>query len=646
MKINPQIVTDIIERSDIVDVIGDYVNLQRAGSNYKALCPFHDDNHPSMMVSPAKQIFKCFVCGAGGNSITFVRDFLGVSFTEATKIIADKAGITIDTHQSKQADEAESKTSTILKATEIAADYFHKALLSNEGKVAYNYFLARGIDKETIEKFKLGYSPNSWDALYKELKRLNFTDAQVIESKLITEKNDKKFDMFRNRAMFPIRDFLGRTIAFGGRKMDDDDADSPKYMNSPDSLIYNKSKVLYGFFESKREILTTKSSVLVEGYADLIALHIFGFTNVLAPCGTALTEEQALMLKRNAEKVFLVYDGDSAGIKATVRSLEITLAAGLDTKIVCLPEDTDPDDFVRSRGDKAFKKLLDNAENFIDYICRINKDMISEPAGKAEISRKLIELIVKIPDKFVHDEYIQISATKLRLSFRQIEQLYKEKIEIEKKQKERTYREDSPGRENPNKLQPRNIEYKKVMINESPHLIPKDAAQNMSSAELNLLNVILMSDNPLVIIEQKYDIHHSYFPSVYGQNVFSIIYEAADHTKYVLDAIASGEIDAYYKDLIAAIAIPMDEVKADWQKYENELDATNWDRVVRDSINYFIRKKMTVQMKDVSNQLKHTTDENKIRELMNRLPEFSKKLKKDDLYDYRDILLEEDESGI
>jgi DNA primase len=646
MKLNPQIITDIIERTDIVDVISDYVSVNRSGSNYKALCPFHDDNHPSMMISPAKQIYKCFVCGAGGNSVNFVKEFLGVSFSEAAKIIADKFGIAFEITTSKKAEDAESKASNILKATDFAAEFFHKALLSNEGKGAYNYFIARGIDKETIEKFKLGYSPNSWDALFKELKRLNFTDAQVIESKLITEKNDKKFDMFRNRAMFPIRDFLGRAIAFGGRKMDDDDADSPKYMNSPDSIIYNKSRVLYGFFESKREILTSKAAILVEGYADLIALHKFGFTNVIAPCGTALTDEQAGIIKRNAEKVFLVYDGDTAGIKATLRSLDITLAAGLDTKIVSLPEDTDPDDFVRSRGDKAFKKLLDNAENFIDYIVRINKDKISEPAGKAEIARKLIEMTLKIPDKFVHDEYIQISAAKLRLTYRQIEQLYKEITESEHNRRNKPNRDESPTRANAEKLQPRNIEYKKVMINESPHLIPKDAAENMSSAELNLLNVILMSDNALAMIEQKYDIHHSYFPSVYAQNVFSIIYEAADHTKHVLDAISSGDTDLYYKDLIMAIAIPMDEIKADWQKYENELDAINWDKVVRDSINFFIRKKMNEQMKDISAQLTQTTDENKIRELMNRLPEISQRLQKKDLYDYKDILLEEDESGL
>lgn len=644
MKNNKQIFTEISERTDIVEVISEYINVRKAGANYKAICPFHNDTNPSLMISPSKQIYKCFVCGAGGGSINFVKDFLGISSLEAAKTIAEKFGINVEFSNRDEA--KETKLTFYYKIYEIATEFYHKLLFTDVGRKAYNYLLNRGFDDETIKTFKLGYSPGNWNELYSELKRLNFTDTQILESKIALSKNDKINDFFYRRIMFPIRDYIGRTIAFGARKLDEEDKDAPKYVNSVDSPIYNKSRVLYGFFECKREILTNRTAILVEGYADLISLYKFGFLNAVAPCGTSLTQEQANIIKRSAEKIFLLYDGDSAGVKATLRSLEICVSAGLDSRIVSLPEGEDPDDFVRTRGSASLHQLIDKSENFIEFICRVNKDKLREPAGKAEVARKLIEIIITMPDKFLHDEFIQLGASYLRLSYRQIEQLYKEKDELEKKIKPKSEQNYIEQNTNIKKREIKNIEMKSVMINQYVHLIPKEAAENMLPAELNLLNVILVSDNPLLAIENQYDIHHSYFPSVYGQNAFSLIYETAFSHKNVVEALVSDDSADFYRDLILNIAIPSEEIKASWERFDNELDEINYDKVVRDSVNFLIRKKLNEELKKVSAKLKLTSDENTILSLMSKIPGIKNKLKKDDLFEYKDILLEEDESGL
>ena len=335
MGYNQNIIEEIKGKADIVEVIGSYMSLSKSGANYKGLCPFHDDRNPSMIVSPAKQIYKCFVCGAGGNVITFVKDYAKVNFNEAIEILAKRYNITIERNEYKQDDKKKNLRENIIKAYKSTADYYYQHLYSNAGANALSYLHNRGITDDIIKEFSIGYSPEGWDNTINTLIKQNYDIETLLESKLAIQKetNKRPFDMFRNRIMFPITDFMGRTIAFGGRKFTEED-NGPKYINSPDSMVYNKSTVLFGFSRAKREIAVKNYVIVVEGYADLIAMAQFDVNNTVAPCGTAFTQEQANMLKRNTQNVILMYDGDEAGINAAERGLEITLKAGLNTKIV------------------------------------------------------------------------------------------------------------------------------------------------------------------------------------------------------------------------------------------------------------------------------------------------------------------------
>jgi len=371
MNVNDEIINEIKQKADIVDVISEYISLRRSGSNFKALCPFHDDRNPSLMVSPSKQIYKCFVCGAGGNVITFVRDYAKVSFNDAIKIVADKYGIKINYYQSDDSKKKENRFDLIHKVLEYSEEYYHKLLFTPEGKIAYDYLKGRGFSDSIIEKFKLGYAPDSWDRGLNEFKRLNFNIEIIKAAKLaLTKENsDYTFDTFRGRLMFPIKDIMGRTIAYGARKLLDTDK-AGKYINSPDSEVYNKSKTLFGLSEAKREITLKKEVIIVEGYADLLTMVQYGFNNVVAPCGTAFTTEQAQILKRLCDNIIFMFDGDKAGQQAAWRATEAALPSlrdGRQVKIMLLPQGHDPDSLIRAEGLVNFEQRINTAQIFSDY---------------------------------------------------------------------------------------------------------------------------------------------------------------------------------------------------------------------------------------------------------------------------------------
>ncbi|EOR26169.1 DNA primase [Clostridium sartagoforme AAU1] len=367
MQISEEILEKVKEQNDIVDVISESVRLKRSGRNFSGLCPFHNEKTPSFSVSQDKQIYKCFGCGESGNVISFVMKNKNMPFVEAVKYLADRANITIESEQGRISPTAK-KREILYKVNVEAARFFYSNLKNT--REAKEYFLNRGIKEETIKKFGLGFAKDSWNNLILHLRKLGFRDDLLLEAGLVStsERTGNKYDRFRNRVIFPVFDYRGKVIGFGGRVLDDS---KPKYLNSPETLVFQKGTNLYGLNFAIKSKMQDRYFIMVEGYMDLITLHQYGITNVVASLGTALTTNQARLLKRYADKVIISYDADIAGQAATMRGLEILKDAGFDVRVLSIPQGKDPDEYVRSNGKEAFIKLINNAESLIDY--RIKK---------------------------------------------------------------------------------------------------------------------------------------------------------------------------------------------------------------------------------------------------------------------------------
>lgn len=366
--ISEDVIQKIKEENDIVDVISESVKLKRAGRNYSGLCPFHHEKTPSFSVSADKQIYKCFGCGEAGNVITFVMKTKNLTFPEALKLLADKANIDLELDNDKDNNNKNS-FEKLYKLNVLAARYFFKCL--QEDVNAKKYLLNRGITESTIRRFGLGYSLNSWDGIFKHLKNKGFTELDMLTDGLIIKSQKGScYDRFRNRIIFPVFDYRGKVIGFGGRVLDDS---KPKYLNSPETALFKKGVNLYGLnFAIKNN--NTRMLIIVEGYMDCISLHQQGITNAVASLGTALTISQAKLIKRYADKVIISYDADSAGQMATMRGLEILKQVGLEVRVLTVPQGKDPDEFIRNNGREAFSKLIDEALPLVDYKIKVIRE--------------------------------------------------------------------------------------------------------------------------------------------------------------------------------------------------------------------------------------------------------------------------------
>lgn len=363
MRISEEIIERIKQENDIVDIVSENVRLKRSGRNYMGLCPFHNDKSPSFSVSQDKQIYKCFSCGEAGNVITFIMKQKNMNFVEAVKHLAEKANIPLELGDGEPS-QVTKKKELLYKINVEAGRFFFKNLSQNNQ--AREYFLNRGIKESTIRKFGLGYAKDGWNNIIYHLKRMGFKEEHLLEAGLVlrSEKKGTLYDRFRNRVMFPVFDIKGRVIGFGGRVLDDS---KPKYLNSPETIVFQKGTNLYGLNFAIKEKMDDRYFIIVEGYMDCISLHQYGITNVVASLGTALTVNQARLLKRHADKVIISYDADVAGQTATLRGLEILRDAGLDVRVLRIPQGKDPDEFVRSNGKEAFLKLIDAAIPLINY---------------------------------------------------------------------------------------------------------------------------------------------------------------------------------------------------------------------------------------------------------------------------------------
>ncbi|WP_024615097.1 DNA primase [Clostridium sp. Ade.TY] len=393
MRITEETIERIKQENDIVDVISDVVKLKRSGRNYMGLCPFHNEKSPSFSVSQDKQIYKCFGCGEAGNVLTFVMKQKKLNFVEACKLLAERANIQLSLGNGEES-QVVKKKKLLYKVNVEAARYFFSNL--QRDSKSKEYFSNRGIKDLTIKRFGLGYSKEGWQNLRYYLNKRGFSDEIMLEAGLIIKsQKGTLYDRFRNRVMFPVFNIKGDVIGFGGRVLDDS---KPKYLNSPETLVFQKGTNLYGLNFAIKNNLKDRYFIIVEGYMDLISLHQYGITNVVASLGTALTVNQARLLKRYADKVIISYDADVAGQTATLRGLDILREAGFDVRVLQIPQGKDPDEFVRSNGKDAFLKLVNNAEDLISYKLKKAKEGINfkDKTSIIEYGDRVTEILAKL----------------------------------------------------------------------------------------------------------------------------------------------------------------------------------------------------------------------------------------------------------
>ncbi len=411
--ISPKSVREILDTAKIEDIVQDFVALRRRGTNLIGLCPFHHEKTPSFNVSPARNIFKCFGCGKGGNAVQFLMELEHFTFPEALRYIAKKYGIEVEeTASSKEAIEERRIADSLYIVNQYAQEFFQAQLFqTDKGRsIGLNYFRERGFREETIRKFGLGYAPESRDLFLTTAKAAGY-DAELLARLGLVSAGDPARnlpprDFFRDRVVFPIYGLSGKVVAFAGRIMSKD-AKAPKYINSPETDIYQKSKVLYGAFQARKAIREKDECILVEGYTDVISLHQAGIENVVASSGTALTVEQIGLIKRNTPNIKIIYDGDPAGIKAALRGLDLVLEQGENLKIVLLPNGEDPDSYLSKVGAKLFKDFIEtNAEDFVSFKAKLLKEEAgNDPVNKAKAIREVAKSIALIKDAFTTDKF-------------------------------------------------------------------------------------------------------------------------------------------------------------------------------------------------------------------------------------------------
>lgn len=404
MYYSDDLIEEVRNANDIVDVVSSCVKLARKGSSYFGLCPFHNEKSPSFSVSPNKQMYYCFGCGEGGNVFSFIMKYENFTFTEAVKYLADRGGVKLpEVEMSSEERKKSDLKSVLLEINKEAAMYFYKCLKSENGKRGYEYLKNRGLTDETITKFGLGYSTNYKDDLYRYMKQKGYKDDVLKETGLFNYYEKGVYDRFINRVMFPIMDVNSRVIGFGGRVMGDGE---PKYLNSPETLVFDKGKNLYGMNLART---SRKDHILIgEGYMDVISLHQAGFDNAVASLGTALTPRQAMLIKRYTENVYLTYDSDGAGVKAALRAIPIFKEVGCKLKVINMKPHKDPDEFIKNMGAEAYEERIKNARNsFLYEIDRLRENIdMNGPEGKADFQIEISRKLLSFEDELERNVYI------------------------------------------------------------------------------------------------------------------------------------------------------------------------------------------------------------------------------------------------
>ncbi|EIA09098.1 DNA primase [Flavobacterium frigoris] len=566
----------VFETTRVEEVIGDFVQLKRAGSNFKGLSPFSDERSPSFMVSPVKQIWKDFSTGKGGNSVAFLMEHEHFTYPEAIRYLAKKYNIEIE--ETEQTDQEKANTDireSMYLVSEFAKSYFHKTLLnSEEGKaIGLSYFKERGFTAETIKKFSLGYSPETWDAFTKEALGKGYKLEFLESTGLTIAREDRPFDRFKSRVMFPIQSMSGRVLGFGGRILTNDKK-SAKYLNSPESDIYHKSKVLYGIFQAKQSIAKLNNCFLVEGYTDVIQFNQAGIENVVASSGTALTPDQIRLINRLTKNITVLFDGDAAGLRASIRGIDLILEEGMNVKVCAFPDGEDPDSFAKKTSyDDLVVYLENNAKDFIQFKASLlMNEAKNDPIKKADLIRDMVSSISKIPDRIQREIYIQecsrimdISEQVLVSTLAQL--LQKDVAEVGKKQKTEQKSFEVIKNENPEAVEKvdvlGNVEREIIRI----LLLYGDRTENFEE-------ILMKSNGEGEIIEvteyKELKVFQKIFLSLqedeveFASPIFKVIYE--DLMNYYLQNENSG-IDKYINHLQSGVPQEVTTIMMEDEKY-------------------------------------------------------------------------------
>lgn len=567
VRYSDELIDEIKNKNDIVDIISQYVILKRSGRNFFGLCPFHKEKSPSFSVSPDKQIFHCFGCGVGGNVFHFIEKIENLSFIETVEMLADRAGINLPTINNNVDDKLLKLKSRVYDVNEAAAKFYHENLYKLTSKEAQNYIKKRKLDNRTLKNFLIGYS-GTFNELYIHLKENGFSDEEILASSLVNRNENGKFiDRFRKRLMFPIQDTRNRVIAFGGRVLDDS---KPKYINSPENIVYSKGRHLFGLNVAKREQI--KKIIIVEGYMDAISLHQRGITNVVASLGTAMTESQGRLLRKSSEQVIIGYDADGAGQAATVRGLEILQNLGCDIRILQIEGAKDPDEFVTKYGPERFLKYVDNAISLVEYKVKVLKQNlnIDNVNDKIKFLKEIAKELSKISNNIEREVYV-------------------DKISLEYKiSKEAIYSEI-------NKLiYGRNDNEKKVVANKTvkpPKRVVEETNQAVTKRE-GLIIYLLINYPTESYLKIKEEISIDDIKSERNKKILTKLYEELEkgysNINNVLDWFEEEEIINYLTSIMA---------------YDFEITEVN--KCIEDILNIYLKEKLIKKRNHIINNLEN-----------------------------------------
>ena len=614
MNFSDDLIEQIKQQSDIVEIISDVVDLNKTGQNFKGLCPFHAEKTPSFVVSPEKKIYKCFGCGASGNVISFMKNYHGLSFIEAMKELAVRSGIPLPDKEEKDYSEKNKKRDLVLNAMAEANNFFRKMLSTTAGKNALAYFHGRGYLSNIIQEFELGYSPDSWRDLKEELKKKDFTEETLLDAGLIIHNKEKNsiYDRFRNRAMFPIHDIRGKVIAFGSRILTDD-KDQPKYINSPQTLVFDKSKTLYGLYHALKEIRQKKYAILVEGYSDVISLHKAGFKTAVASSGTSLTEEQLNVLYRYCKKVYFCFDSDAAGKKATEKSIKMGLKNGFEVMIIKLPEGEDPDSIIREASPDVFALHLEKASNFVDYMVGKYRDdgMLDSPNTMARAIRNLVKMVSLIPDRLQHDLYLRRIADLLKITDKQLESIYSEKSFLEKKEKIKNNKEVIEKNE-PDEGKTKTIKDRELI--------------NVLPIEKLLFRLILNSNDIMEkLLEKNFD--PTNLISDDAKKIMDIILENYTKDSNLIDRIMTREdVEEEFMDFMVSLSINFEEGSSKWSETDVFEDVENPEKNLKSILKNIELIRLDHAVERIKSRLKNASPEDQ-NDLITEFNELIKKKK-------------------
>ncbi|MGE5481049.1 MAG: DNA primase [Chloroflexota bacterium] len=606
MKYPDSAIEEVKAKSDILEIVGEHVRLRRAGRNFVGLCPFHDEKTPSFNVSPDRNMYKCFGCGKAGNAISFLMELHGFGFIEAVEALAKRYGIRLEAQNEAEA-EQDSRAAKARKALELAATLYSNYLRTPGGATSLAFFNKREFTKETIKKFLLGASPDAWDKLTGELKKKNFQEESLEDAGLVIRRdNGGYYDRFRGRAMFPIRDFMGRVVGFGARKLSEEDM-GPKYINSPQTLVYDKSKTLYGIFEAKQAIREAGYALMTEGYADVISLHQAGYQQAVASSGTALTSAQLGLLSRFTKKLYFVYDSDPAGQAAMEKGLEVAISMGFELKMVLMPKGEDPDSLIRNRGKMAFDSSLAQAINFIEFkIKRVEQEGEKlSPPDKARLVRELLALIAKLPDRLEHDMWMGILADKFRMNELQLGDIYREKVKIER---EPEHKEHTPRKENEAAAQA--VETSKMYSK----LLPPEKL---------LLRMALDGGKNMKTLTDKKAFEDEIFITKYAKRLREIIVKHAESGNILESILLDEELNPAAKDMASRLAFDELRTSDRWESLGVEITETPLGDVISDAVRLLELRKLDTEIerlqKMLSNEEAAEADERVLLEELQRL---------------------------